>query len=72
VKKLISDYIVSNKLVHPREQQYIVLDQLLQNVMRKQEEQAKFLRREEVVNSLLENMQSWYCLALEGSEAVIK
>ncbi|KAG8924071.1 hypothetical protein FRC02_010668 [Tulasnella sp. 418] len=73
LRALVSSYISEHSLVHPTEPQYIILDDLLKNVFRKKNENVEFLKRDEVIARLFEQMQSWFSVQREGDqEAMVK
>ncbi|KAG9013733.1 hypothetical protein FRB94_001295 [Tulasnella sp. JGI-2019a] len=61
VRDLINAHIASNSLAHPREAAFIVPDDLLRNVLRKKgEEPVEFLRRNDLLQAVMEAMQPWH------------
>ncbi|KAG8908931.1 hypothetical protein FRB99_000034 [Tulasnella sp. 403] len=61
IKALVDSHVASNSLVHPREKAFIVTDELLKNILRKQgEDPPEFVKREEVIPRIQSAMQRWY------------
>lgn len=59
----MDEHISANSLVHPKEKQFIVADELLKNVLRtKGEDPVEFVRRDQIMPKILETMQPWYAI----------
>ncbi|KZO97637.1 eukaryotic translation initiation factor SUI1 family protein [Calocera viscosa TUFC12733] len=73
VRTLLLDYVKEHSLVHPREQGFIILDELLQDVLLKKGEDIEFMRRDDALDRLKSKMQPWYSIPLkEGEPPVVK
>ena len=85
IRALLNSYITTHNLVNLREQAYINLDDLLYScVTAKTKGKAKskdvepestmpkFMKRDELARAVLERMQSWYEIRVEGKDPVIK
>lgn len=85
IRDLLNSYITTHKLVNPREQAYINLDDLLYSCVSAKTEgkaknkdvepepaMAKFMKRDELTKNVLEKMQSWYEIRVEGKDPVTK
>ena len=85
LRALLNSYITTHNLVNLREQAYINLDDLLYScVSAKTKGRAKgkdvepesalskFMKRDELTRSIVEKMQSWYEIRVEGREPVTK
>lgn len=81
---MLNEYITSKTLVNPREQAYINLDSLLSGAVAPKAKKAKgtepvptaapieFMKRDELVKSILEQMQAWHEVRAPGKDAVVK
>jgi len=73
VRTTLLEYVKEHSLVHPREQGFIVLDELLQDVLLKKGEELEFMRREDALDRLKSKMQAWHSIPLkEGDPPVIR
>ncbi|KAJ7353685.1 eukaryotic translation initiation factor SUI1 family protein [Mycena albidolilacea] len=84
VRTMLNEYITSKTLVNPREQAYINLDSLLSGAVAPKAKKAKgtepaptaapieFMKRDELVKSILEQMQAWHEVRARGKDAVVK
>ncbi|KAG9007398.1 hypothetical protein FRB93_007813 [Tulasnella sp. JGI-2019a] len=64
--ELINAHIGANSLVHPRDAAYIVPDDILRNVVRKQgEEPVRSILRNDLLQAVLDAMQPWH--SIEGA-----
>jgi translation initiation factor 2D len=85
IRALLNSYITTQNLVNPREQAYINLDDLLYScVSSKTKGKAKskdvepeptmsrFMKRDQLTKTVLEKMQSWYEIRVEGKDPVSK
>lgn len=80
----LNDYIKTHNLVNQNEQAYVNLDDLLQTcVSSKGKSKAqsdtpddtkprRFMRRDELVKTILQTMQSWYEVQADGRDVVTK
>ena len=74
---MIIKYITTRQLINAHDQSYINVNQddiLLETVAGGGESSdgLEFLKREEVVQRVLEKMQSWYEVSVEGKEPILK
>ncbi|KZT54753.1 hypothetical protein CALCODRAFT_438092 [Calocera cornea HHB12733] len=73
VRTLLLDYVKEHSLVHPREQGFIVLDEVLQEVLLKKGEDIEFMRRDDALERLKSKMQAWYSIPLkEGDPPLVR
>lgn len=85
IRALLNSYIATHNLVNLREQAYINLDDLLYScVSAKTKGKAKnkdvepeppiskFMKRDELIRNVLDKMQSWYEIRVEGKDPVTK
>ncbi|KAI6038681.1 hypothetical protein EDC04DRAFT_3018170 [Pisolithus marmoratus] len=77
LKVAVIKYVTTRQLVNAHDQAYINVGQdevLLSTVARKNEsgDSLEFLKREEVVQRLLEKMQNWYKIRAEGQEPLLR
>jgi translation initiation factor 2D len=85
IRDLLNSYITTHNLVNLRDPAYINLDDLLYNcVSAKAEGKAKnkdvepeptvskFMKRDELIKNVLEKMQSWYEIRVEGKDPITK
>jgi translation initiation factor 2D len=82
IKSLLNSYIASKNLVNPNVQAYINLDPLLSEFINAEGQQKKkrnsmleepnllkeYMKREELLKKVVENMQDWYEITREGGE----
>ena len=81
IRSIINEYVTAKQLLKPEDQSYVnvredstLLDALsdLKAGERKQLQEVVFLRRNQVVDKIVENMQPWYEIKGEGKEPVVK
>jgi translation initiation factor 2D len=85
LRALLNSYITTHNLVNLREQAYINLDDLLYSCVsaktkgkakgkdvEPESAMSKFMKRDELARSIVEKMQSWYEIRVEGREPVTK
>lgn len=75
IKEIFSSYVAAKGLVNAQVQQYINVgqdDMLAQAVYVKGEEPPEFLKREDVLRRIRDNMQVWHEIRIEGGEPVSK
>ncbi|KAF9238328.1 hypothetical protein BU15DRAFT_47811 [Melanogaster broomeanus] len=77
LKTAVNTYVAARQLINARDQSYINVGTdavLLASVSAKGEapEGLEFLKREEVVRRLSENMQNWYEVRAEGKDPLLK
>jgi translation initiation factor 2D len=73
IRTILNNYITAQDLVNKNEQQYINLDNVLSAVMTsKVNEPAEFMKRDELMRKLVEKMQHWYEVQVEGKESMVK
>jgi len=85
VNQRLSDYIKTHNLVNQNDQAYVNLDDLLQTCVSsrgKSKSQSlsdaddikppRFMRRDELVKTILQSMQSWYEVRADGRDVVMK
>ncbi|EJU00198.1 hypothetical protein DACRYDRAFT_108945 [Dacryopinax primogenitus] len=71
VRTVLLEYVKEHSLVHPREQGFVVLDKLLQEVLLNKGEEIEFMRREDALERLRSKMQAWHSIALKEDEAPV-
>ena len=71
----------AKQLLNPKDQAYVNVteDSILLNALsdlkaseRKQLQEVEFLRRNEVADKIIKNMQPWYEISGEGKDSVLK
>ena len=85
IRDLLNAYIKTHNLVNLRESAYINLDDLLYSCVSAKTEgkaknkdvepeptMSKFMKREELTRNVLEKMQSWYEIRVDGKDPVTK
>lgn len=67
-------YIAAKSLVNAHQQQFINIDDLLHAVLAsaKVGVTPDFLKREEMVERLIDKMQAWHRIEVEGRDPVLK
>jgi translation initiation factor 2D len=74
IKAKLNDYIVSRNLMNPNDRSYINVDALLSSTLssKTDTEPLEFLKRDELTQRLVDKMQAWYEISVEGKEPVSK
>jgi len=81
VRSIVNGYVTAKQLLNSRDQAYVnvtedstLLDALsdLKASERRQLQETGFLRRNEVVDKIVGNMQPWFEITVEGRDPVIK
>ena len=75
IKDVFNAYVSGKGLINPRDQQYINVSDdsaLFEAISIKNEETPDFLKREDALRRIRENMQSWHEVRQEGSDPVRK
>ncbi|EJD04970.1 uncharacterized protein FOMMEDRAFT_120229 [Fomitiporia mediterranea MF3/22] len=74
IKETINLYVSTNSLVNANQQQFVNVDDLLQDVLSSKGggEVPEFMKREELARRLSEKMQAWYRVEVDGKEPVLK
>jgi len=81
IRSIVNGYVAAKQILNPRDQAYvnvtedsILLDALsdLKASERKQLQETEFLRRNEVADRIIKNMQPWYEINGEGKDPVVK
>ena len=74
IKTLVNEYIVSHNLVNPNDRSYINIDELLLSTLssKTDTEPLEFLKRDDLMRRLVNKMQAWHEISVEGKEPVIK
>ncbi|KAI0351003.1 eukaryotic translation initiation factor SUI1 family protein [Trametes cingulata] len=75
IKAIFNDYVASRNLVNANDQQYINVgsDQALAGAVSvKGEDTPEFMKRDEVLKRIRNNMQTWHEIKAEGREVVRK
>lgn len=73
IKEIFNEYVSSKQLVNAREQQYINIGEdtaLSLAVSNKNEDTPEFLKREETLKRIRDNMQSWHEVRVEGQDPI--
>jgi len=85
IRALLNSYITTHNLVNLREHAYINLDDLLYSCVSAKTKgkakgkdvepepaMSKFMKRDELTKGVVEKMQSWYVIQVEGKDPVTK
>jgi translation initiation factor 2D len=81
IRSIVNRYVVAKQILNPNDQTYInvtddsILFDALSNLKageRKQLQEAGFLRRNEVADKIISNMQPWYEIAGDGKDSIVK
>lgn len=73
-KALVNAYIASHNLVNPNDLSYINVDPLLLSTLssKSTSESLEFLKRDDLIRRLIDKMQPWYEISVEGNEPIVK
>ena len=85
IRDLLNSHITTHNLVNLRDPAYINLDDLLYSCVSAKTDGkvknkdvdpepavSKFMKRDELARNVLEKMQSWYEIRVEGKDPIIK
>lgn len=81
IRSIVNGYVATKQLLNPQDQAYVnvtedstLFDALsdLRASERKQLQEAGFLRRNQVVDKIVGNMQPWFEISGEGREPVVR
>ena len=81
IRSIINGYVTAKQILNPQDQTYVNVteDSILFNALsdlkaseRKQLQEAEFLRRNEVADKIIKNMQPWYEIVGEGKDPIVK
>ncbi|KAF4586194.1 translation initiation factor 2D [Pleurotus pulmonarius] len=72
IRAIINQYVQDKQLVNPREQQYINIDETLQNAMQGCDPDTQFLKRDELARFIVGKMQSWHEITPDGKDPILK
>lgn len=81
IRSIVNGYVTAKQILNPKDQAYvnvtedsILLDALsnLKASERKQLQETEFLRRNEVADGIIKNMQPWYEITSEGKDPIVK
>lgn len=75
IKDIFNAYVASKQLINAHEQQYINVgqdDALAQAVRTKGDETPDFLKREDALLRIRQNMQTWHEIQTEKSDPILK
>lgn len=75
IQDIFNTYVTEKQLINPQERQYINVsddDALWSAVTDKTKERPEFLKRDDALRRIRDNMQSWHRIGIEGGEAVLK
>ncbi|KAI0789203.1 eukaryotic translation initiation factor SUI1 family protein [Abortiporus biennis] len=75
IKQIFTTYVETKQLINARDQQYVNLaddNGLFEAVYIKGQETPEFMKREEALKRIRDNMQPWHEVKVEGSDAVRK
>ena len=81
IRSIVNGYVTAKQILNPKDQAYvnvtedsILLDALsnLKASERKQLQETEFLRRNEVADGIIENMQPWHEITSEGKDPIVK
>lgn len=71
LKSLLTTYISSHSLSHPRDQKFIKLDPLLQEILLKKGESVDLLTKEDANKRLRDGCTAWWSMERRGEEKVV-
>jgi len=81
IRSIVNGYATAKQILNPKDQSYINVteDSVLFGALsdtraseRKQLQETGFLRRNEVADRIIKNMQAWYEITGEGKDPVVK
>ncbi|KZP05820.1 hypothetical protein FIBSPDRAFT_877106 [Athelia psychrophila] len=74
LKTFINGYIAAHALVNPNDQSYINLDMLLRSTItaKNNTEALEFMKRDELTRRVVDKMQPWHEITIDGKEPIIK
>ncbi|KAL5498230.1 hypothetical protein ACEPAH_2370 [Sanghuangporus vaninii] len=77
LRETLNAYITQHALVNPNQQQFINIDALLAGVLASKgggsgADVPEFLRRDELLKRLVEKMQAWHKVELDGKDPILK
>ena len=81
IRSIVNGYVTAKQMLNPNDQTYVNVteDSLLFDALsnrkaseRKQLQETGFLRRNEVADKIIKNMQPWYEIAGEGKDSIVK
>ncbi|ORY72895.1 hypothetical protein BCR35DRAFT_307416 [Leucosporidium creatinivorum] len=72
LKSLLTTYIASQSLSHPRDQKFIKLDPLLGEILLKKGESVDVLTKEDANRRLRDGCTAWWSMEKKGEEKVVK
>lgn len=78
IKTIVNGYITRNKLINLADQAYVNMDELLNATLATKTkasalpERFEFLKRDELIKRIVDKMQAWYEITIEGREALLK
>lgn len=75
IRDTFNSYVSEKSLINAREQQYINVsedDALSSATSIKNEERPEFLKREDALRRVRDNMQSWHRVRVEGEDVITR
>lgn len=81
IRSIVNGYVTAKQILNPKDQAYVNVteDPSLFDALsdtraseRKQLQEIGFLRRNEVADGIIKNMQPWYEITGEGKDSVVK
>ena len=73
LKETLNAYIESYSLVNRNQRQFININDLLRDVLAtKGADVPEFMKREDLLKRLIEKMQAWYRIEVDGKDPVLK
>lgn len=74
IKIALNDYIARQNLVNPNDRAYVNIDPVLLSALKSKNstEAIEFMKKDELTRKLVEKMQAWYSISIDGEERVTK
>ena len=81
IRSIVNEYVTAKQILNPKDQAYVNVteDSSLFDALsdtraseRKQLQEIGFLRRNEVADRIIKNMQPWYEITGDGKDPVVK
>ena len=81
IRSIVNGYVTAKQILNPNDQAYVNVteDSILFDALsdlkaseRKELQETGFLRRNEVADKIIKNMQPWYEIAGEGKDSIVK
>ena len=81
IRSIVNGYVTAKQILNPNDPSYVSVgeDSILLGALsnlkageRKQLQETQFLRRNEVADRIINNMQPWYEITAEGKDPIVK